>query len=623
MDLKTADTVAEQILNPEPPFVWPDARILSKGSQYQLGHPMCGILGDAAGLVGILADPGASAVAWLSGLLSEREQVKATLIVALYPACRTTTDDLARLLELQRSFDGRLELRLLLHDAPSQIGADAVCVSSASDGVPVLLLGRPMPFHDSESVVGQLGLAVDARATLRETWRNWFDWTWWHAVPLDDVSAAMPRLVPAKGSPEGSRMWADYVAGCKSRAEDTASETSASLVVDPSTGRVELTGAGTAPEESPSAALGTDREDAALLTAAALCERGDLVVLNRASGAGPLDAAMKPHWFGDQASIQHGSVSRKVAYRVSLLDKDTLRLLENRRKDPRALIEALSYGLADNVRWMPRAAQPLFERELQRLNDEGLDALRKAVGPNVEDFARRRAEAVVADANAIVRQAGGQREIAQAHADEMISELQDRMATILTGRYLPTTAYAAFAIRTERTSASVSPAGQAVALLHAIAKYPRVSIRDAQYYLRGLHLDAPEVQKAMDVFGDAILQVTTDGWQRRERVLDELVLLECVKRAGPPVTDEAKCKAIIELMRGADCVKIGAQLVSDASGDDENIRSKLTDAQLGHGPARLKIAALFELLPLATCAERVETENGRPGEGGHQTQLPI
>jgi hypothetical protein len=72
--------------------------------------------------------------------------------------------------------------------------------------------------------------------------------------------------------------------------------------------------------------------------------------------------------------------------RVSIIDEQTLKEIEKRRQALRTLLTKFSYGLADNMRWMPAAARELFESELKRINEEGQKVISDLLGGDVGAF---------------------------------------------------------------------------------------------------------------------------------------------------------------------------------------------------------------------------------------------
>src|SRR5262249_55407603 len=121
----------------------------------------------------------------------------------------------------------------------------------------------------------------------------------------------------------------------------------------------------------PSVAAGVPEFDPLADFVAHLYPKGQLVTIDKLSRMLPLDAPLEPAWFGDAAERQHGNVTRRVSMRISIIDEHTLKEIEKRRKGLRDLLNKFTFGLADNTRWMPERARPLFDAEMQRVTEEG------------------------------------------------------------------------------------------------------------------------------------------------------------------------------------------------------------------------------------------------------------
>src|SRR6202007_1343508 len=72
----------------------------------------------------------------------------------------------------------------------------------------------------------------------------------------------------------------------------------------------------------------------------------------------------------------------------------------------RTLLTKFTFGLADNMRWMPNAARKLFEAELARANEEGLRLIADLLKGDVDSFLLERREKLVSDLNGIYSQLG-------------------------------------------------------------------------------------------------------------------------------------------------------------------------------------------------------------------------
>lgn len=76
-------------LNPQPPFVWPEPRVLADVCSYERRPPFSELAGTSRSVFGIVSAITAEGVEFLESLLRQSSDLKADLIVMVYPACAT------------------------------------------------------------------------------------------------------------------------------------------------------------------------------------------------------------------------------------------------------------------------------------------------------------------------------------------------------------------------------------------------------------------------------------------------------------------------------------------------------------------------------------------------------
>lgn len=157
-----------------------------------------------------LCDPG---IKWLAQLLGKPD-FKCRLVLLVYPACATRKEHLMPLAKWQRSLGERFAVRLLLVSTRPitaisfSNGNESERLAMAIGGAPNLGIGATCP--------GIPNFFFHPDLVLHERRRRWFDELWEVSVPLTAASVAMANLVPAKKSPEASKMWSDYLQVCYS-----------------------------------------------------------------------------------------------------------------------------------------------------------------------------------------------------------------------------------------------------------------------------------------------------------------------------------------------------------------------------------------------------------------------
>lgn len=149
-------------------------------------------------LFGVTYDLDGRGVSWLEHLLG-RPGFRCRLILHLYPACATREEYLNRMLSWQKSCGDRFEVRLL----PVNIRPITVLSFSSGDEWEklIMVIGAVPNLGIQVTSPGIINFLFHPNRVFYENWRRWFDQLWRVSVPLTNRSAAIPALVPAKGSP--------------------------------------------------------------------------------------------------------------------------------------------------------------------------------------------------------------------------------------------------------------------------------------------------------------------------------------------------------------------------------------------------------------------------------------
>src|ERR1035437_3152248 len=191
----------------------------------------------------------------------------------------------------------------------------------------------------------------------------------------------------------------------------------------------------------------------------------------------PLELPVRAEWFGGHAETV-GVVSRKSSYRIRILDEDQSKELEARRKGLSNVMQRLTYPLADGVRWIPRKAQPLLERERTRLEKDAKDLLQSLIAGGASEFAKSRREAIKRDANEMYAKAslGSGKQLPDSTLNLILRDLQNRLAKATQGDFLPKVTYMSAQFSTHADSEHLSQWAQVRTLLLATAKYFRESV---------------------------------------------------------------------------------------------------------------------------------------------------
>ncbi len=570
--------IREEVHDQTPPFVWPDPRSLS-GHWSDRGPVLEPLAYAAEILYGIVAGVDAQGVQWLESLLESRKELKCRMLLALYPACPTRRHELARLLELQRFFEDRIQFRMLVAGIEHSLPGNALCCVM-SEAQSFLITGAAPNFGLSASWVGEVGATVCCDATLLASWSHWFDYAWESGAPLGASTIDIPYLVPAQGDPAASAAWRAYMSCC-ARMVATAQGTSEGQVeVDPKTGAIAITSTHGQSVQTASQALGVPGGDDLAERIARLYQAGDMVTIDKHSRVRPLDAPMQPEWFGVSSFRQVGRISSETRFRISVIDDGELRDLESKRKMVGRLLEVLSYPLGDGVRWMPHRAKSLFQEEMDRVNTEGLRRLNELVNGDPDAYVDSQRPKIVEDANEMYKEFHG----ADRHGTvtdyviaDIVRELKGRVSEAMSGKHLlPTVTFSSVGFRPGGAADGwSSPWGQALTLVSAIAEFPRELLTNI-YFLRGVNFDEEKLMDAMDVWGDHLVA----EWKGRGsyhgvrgRAKAELALLKDFRRTS--AESRTRCEAIALLLEGDEGVAIrSAMKVAEKAEHDQRAQAQ-------------------------------------------------
>jgi hypothetical protein len=215
--------------------------------------------------------------------------------------------------------------------------------------------------------------------------------------------------------------------------------------------------------------------------------------------------------------------------RVSIIDEKTLKEIDKRRQSLRMLLTKFTFGLADNIRWMPITARKLFESEVNRVNEEGQKLILDLLGGDIDAFIDAKRAALVADINGMHTELGRSGKVTDRVITEVVENLKDRLRKVQSANSMPKLSYSVVSFsRTD--NAMVSPWGQAFSLLADVAAFPRKALTDS-FFLRGLKVPEDDLIEAMNVADDALLRdLRARGI--KDRCKAELNLLTRIEKAS-------------------------------------------------------------------------------------------
>jgi hypothetical protein len=278
------------------------------------------------------------------------------------------------------------------------------------------------------------------------------------------------------------------------------------VIVDPDTGEVVLIDQNNQVIQSPTEEIGIAKLDALANAIARVFELGVLVTVDKASRIPPLEAPVKPEWFGVDSFRQTGMVSAKTSIKVAPFDEATLKKIDRLRRVSGDLLPRYSFSLADSVRWMPKQAIPLFEAALTMANDEAKKLLGATVGNDIDAFLTTQRERIRADAQRMYEAYHPGGNIPDNAVNNIVEELKVRLGKTRGEALIPKVSYSPVAFNPGQSTQWSSPWGQAFQLLKGIAEFPREAMTN-RFFWQGIRTDEDALMKAMDVAEDHLVAV--------------------------------------------------------------------------------------------------------------------
>ena len=404
-------------------------------------------------------------------------------MISIHPTCRTSESDLQDLIRLVERHGDRAAFKVFPEASLLDRSSNLLCLCGA-DGSSAVSVGPTENMGFASASPSQANLASVVTAATFEACRKWFDYLWGIAGILrPDVASSMPNLVLPDGDVEAARQWEDYRRRCLGNESDI--EQPLRAAIDPESGEVVLFDQNDEPVPSPTEAIGVPKLDQLADSVARVCELGALVSVDKLSRIPPLEAPVKPEWFGVESFLHTGMVRAQTSIKVAPFDEATLKKIDRLRRVSGELLPSASFALADGVRWMPKLAIPLFEAALTEANSEAKKLLGATVGDDVDAFLMSQRERIRTDAQRMYESYHPGGKIPDSAVANILEELRSRLEKTKADKLIPRVAYSPVAFNPSQKSEWSSPWGQAFALLKGIAEFPREAMTN-RFFWRGI-----------------------------------------------------------------------------------------------------------------------------------------
>lgn len=499
---------------------------------------------------GITYDIDEFGISWLEGILLNGTKCK--LVVALYPACATSEENLVWLATLSTRYHGSFEVRLLAADLPAR-PLTAFAFTGACLERPIMSMGGIPNFGLTEPVLGDMAATLTLDAQAYAAWVTWFESLWTYCTPLNDDATAIPPLEPVEGSCEAAAMWNEYATLCRKLAQDASQPAVEELGPQPSDlPQKPISLSAPIPESTtaPNVFVEIPHIETISTDIAQLYGLGLLISIDRSTRAVPFEMPVKPEWLDVTTLKKSGNMSRRISYKISAFEEADLKRLESKRNATQALMPHFSYSLSDGQRWIPRTAIALFETELERVNKEGIEELYALTKGDHKAFVARRSRKLVKSVRDMYKEFHSVSTFSDEVVDPIMDALVERLEGIGANRLLPKATYSEVAFNPRLVTEWSSPWGQALRLLMEIAEYQRDALTDP-YFFRGTKTDHDGLLDAMDVCGDALRQLSRkDPVQAKWLAEQQLGILSEIDEHQ--AESKSKCEAVLSLIRGSD-----------------------------------------------------------------------
>jgi hypothetical protein len=123
--------------------------------------------------------------------------------------------------------------------------------------------------------------------------------------------------------------------------------------------------------------------------------------------------------------------------RASIIDAETLKEIEKRRQSLRSLITKFTFGLADNMRWIPSAARKLFESQLVSINAEGQKLIADLLKGDIDGFINGKRDQLSSDITAMHEAMGRPGKMAEGVIDTVVADLKNRLEKAQLANFMP------------------------------------------------------------------------------------------------------------------------------------------------------------------------------------------
>ncbi|MBW7893698.1 MAG: hypothetical protein H3C27_01190 [Opitutaceae bacterium] len=542
-------------LTPKSPFVWPDLREIEGMAKCAFSPSFDELAGRADSIFGIVSGLSDRGVAKIAEWMARNSDLRCAFVLTPYPTGPTRREHLMELLDLVMRSDNRLRVHIAPLRGLAERSTNALCFVAGAGQSSHMAIGPTEDLGLAHPLPSQPNLVFQPDPVLLDGFLNHFNWLWMKSGDLHrDGVTAIPQLVIPSGSSEAAQQWQEYMNSCTPENAHFC-QGGDGVDVGEDTGEVEIPKGDDPNQPQPPPETGIPRLGELGQFVARLYQKGRLVSISKLSRVPPLDAPVKPDWFGGISEIKEGGFTYKAAMRVSLFSEADLKELEKFRKALPALLAKFTYALADNMRWMPLQALGMFGAEQVKLIKKGKVIIGRLLAGGIDELIKEKRPKLERDLATVQQRLRIEGPVSQEAIEKSIEALRGRLSKADKADFLPKLSFST--INFDHTSSAEStPWGQAYTFLSSIAEFPRKALADP-FFMRGLDIDADVLIQVMNVADDPVCRdLRARGISARCRM--ELEFLDQVEAAD--ITPRERCELIQKLLLGAELDKLQTQL---------------------------------------------------------------
>jgi hypothetical protein len=214
---------------------------------------------------------------------------------------------------------------------------------------------------------------------------------------------------------------------------------------------------------------------------------------------------VKSFLFDQNSKNVIGAVKRKQTFTLELFDDDFARDIEKYRKI-NDLVTLLSISLGTNIHWIPEAAKPLLEAELDQMEYQAKKTLTDTLSEGIDEWVEKRWARYSRDLRKMYKELhDGEGEPDPHRMERVRSEITSRLTKAMHGRIVPKITYSSFIPHVSfKDEGAVSGLGKVLQLLKSSAIQMREPFHNS-YFERNFsnrRFDLDAWLSVMNIFSD-------------------------------------------------------------------------------------------------------------------------